>query len=378
MGGAIFLRQDGELIRLEEAQYDSEDLLQSLLAKTPDLLAGDQIDERKPRKWLLIRREAGIPDREGGASRWSVDHVFVDQEGIPTLVEVKRSSDTRLRREVVGQLLEYAANLAKWWPAAQIRREFEEDCSKREQPPEEELRRFLGREADIEAFWQGVEDHLKLGRLRLLFVSDWIPRELRRIVEFLNEQMTHTQVLAVEIRQYTGEGRQTLVPRVLGITSAGEDKGPRTGVRDEPWDRESFLAQLAGTDHAEDVGLARRILDWAEARGLYVEGGQGAVTAGVYLALDVAEETLWPLSLYEGSRRAILHVQFNYMNERFEDQKRRALCDKLNRIPGLELPWDKQYPGIPFTLLRSANAERLLFEGLDWLVEQLSEIEDAS
>jgi hypothetical protein len=33
-----------------------------------------------------------------------------DAAGVPTLVEVKRSSDTRARREVVAQLLEYAAN----------------------------------------------------------------------------------------------------------------------------------------------------------------------------------------------------------------------------------------------------------------------------
>jgi hypothetical protein len=29
---------------------------------------------------------------------------------VPTLLEVKRSSDTRIRREVVGQMLDYAAN----------------------------------------------------------------------------------------------------------------------------------------------------------------------------------------------------------------------------------------------------------------------------
>jgi hypothetical protein len=33
-----------------------------------------------------------------------------DQNAVPTLVEVKRSSDTRIRREVVGQMLDYAAN----------------------------------------------------------------------------------------------------------------------------------------------------------------------------------------------------------------------------------------------------------------------------
>jgi hypothetical protein len=34
--------------------------------------------------------------------------------------------------------------------------------------------------------------------------------ELQRVVEFLNERMSPTEVLVVEIRQYTGGGEQTL------------------------------------------------------------------------------------------------------------------------------------------------------------------------
>jgi hypothetical protein len=39
-----------------------------------------------------------------------IDHVLIDQDAVPTFVEVKRSTDTRIRRGVVGQLLEYVAN----------------------------------------------------------------------------------------------------------------------------------------------------------------------------------------------------------------------------------------------------------------------------
>ncbi len=108
MSGRIFLLDGDRTLRpMKEEPYDSEDLLQALLADYPDLLAGDQIDDNDPRRWLLVRRELGVPDREDGADRWSVDHLFLDQDGVPTLVEVKRSSDTRIRREVVGQLLDY-------------------------------------------------------------------------------------------------------------------------------------------------------------------------------------------------------------------------------------------------------------------------------
>ena len=55
MVGKIYLVEDnGTLRSLEEQLYDSEDLLQTLLERYPDLLAGEQIDESSPRRWLLV------------------------------------------------------------------------------------------------------------------------------------------------------------------------------------------------------------------------------------------------------------------------------------------------------------------------------------
>ena len=126
MAGRIYsFDGDSNLISLEETPYDSEHLLQRLLADHPDLLAGDQMNAETPRRWLLISREMSIPGTENGNSRWSLDHLYVDQEAIPTLVEVKRSTDTRIRREVVGQMLDYAANAVVYWPIEHIRLAFE-------------------------------------------------------------------------------------------------------------------------------------------------------------------------------------------------------------------------------------------------------------
>ena len=115
MPGGIYLIQDDErLLRMDEQTYDSEALLQRLLARYPDLLAGDQIDSTEPRRWLLVKREVAIPISEEGGGQLALDQLFVDQDAVPTLVEVKRSRDTRLRREVVGQMLDYAANAAAY------------------------------------------------------------------------------------------------------------------------------------------------------------------------------------------------------------------------------------------------------------------------
>jgi hypothetical protein len=166
-----------------------------------------------------VKREVGVPGTETGGSRWSLDHLFLDQEAVPTLVEVKRSSDTRIRREVVGQMLDYAANGVVYWPAERLRSEFESRCAKDEQEPEEVFRASLGDELDPDRFWDDVEQNLRSGRVRLLFVADEIPGELRRVIEFLNERMSPTEVLGIEIKQYVGEGDlKTLVPRVVGQT----------------------------------------------------------------------------------------------------------------------------------------------------------------
>lgn len=85
MGGSIYLAHPGEdLLELQERPYDSEDLLQKLLSEHPRLLAGEQIDPEAPRRWLLVTREKSVPagDVRGGA--WYVDHLFLDQDGIPT------------------------------------------------------------------------------------------------------------------------------------------------------------------------------------------------------------------------------------------------------------------------------------------------------
>lgn len=84
--------------------------LQDLLHLNPNLLPGDQINPADRRRWLLIEREMPVPDAASGGERWWIDFLYVDQSAMPTFVECKHYRDTRARREVVGQMMEYAAN----------------------------------------------------------------------------------------------------------------------------------------------------------------------------------------------------------------------------------------------------------------------------
>ena len=233
MAGMFVLGDDGRLIGLSEHSYDSEKLLQDLLATYPDLLAGEEMAPGAPRRWLLVSQETGVPDAADAGARWSVDHLFLDQEGVPTLVEVKRSTDTRIRREVVGQMLDYAANAVVYLPVERIRSAFEARCAADGRSPEEVLGAAFGMDADVDAYWADVQTNLQAGRVRLVFVSDAIPAELRRIIEFLNGQMNPAEVYGVEIRQYVGERLRTLVPRLVGRTADASraKSGARLGSR---------------------------------------------------------------------------------------------------------------------------------------------------
>lgn len=256
MTGHIFnIQKNGTLIEMNEEPFENEDIFQTLLQDYPNLLAGDQINSDNPRRWLLVRREMGIPDEESGSDRWSLDHLFLDQDAIPTLVEVKRSTDTRIRREVVGQVLDYAANAVVHWPIEKLMAEFEKQCELDNVASNQRLDEFLSEERETDAFWQTVKTNLQAGKIRMLFVADAIPSELRRIIEFLNAQMDPAEVLGVEIKHFVGADMKTLVPRIIGQSAEAEIRKQTPG-RKAPL----TITELQAIADQKDVGKLFQLL----------------------------------------------------------------------------------------------------------------------
>jgi len=252
MDGGIYLNRGGELMEMNEDHYDQEALLQRDLAKFPKLLAGDQMDAAEPRRWMLIARETSVPDKQGGNERWSADHLFVDQDAVPTIVEVKRSEDTRRRREVAGQMLDYVSHATLYWEATDLQETFEATCMDRDIAPGEKLTEFLNADEDaIDDFWNRIEANLRSGHVRPLFVADDVPSELKRIVEFLNEQMSPAEVLAVEVTPYTSGEQTAYVPRLYGQTE--EARQSKQTTRRPDYDEDDFLADLAKKEREDDL-----------------------------------------------------------------------------------------------------------------------------
>jgi len=332
------LAEDGKLVEMLEQPYVTEDVLQQLL---------------EDYHFVMVSREVSLVGEERGVGR--IDHVFLDQEGVPTLVAVKRSSDTRIRREVVGQMLDYAANAVAYWPVEDIRVRFETTSADQGVDAEERLAPVIGDEG-VDAFWARVGANLASGRLRLIFVADEIPAELKRIIEFLNEQMRPTEVLGVEVKQYADAAKsvRNLVPRVLGITAASETKtGSRIGRK---WDESSFFQTFEQRD-PEGSKIARRVLDWAAPRSAGIRWGSGKVDGSFYPRLFAGRA----LQLFVVYTNGTIEIRFGSIKDvaPFTDlAEREQLRQELKSIPGFDLPPDsiKSMPTTPIAALASDDA----------------------
>ena len=331
MSDGLFYLSGGDLHEMRVAAYDAEEVLQGLLASHPDLLAGGQMTPIDPRRWLLIRREHGVPDRQESTGRWSVDHLFVDQDAVPTLVEVKRSTDTRIRREVVGQMLDYAANGVRFWPAATLQAAFEatqHDIGSDPVTAIAELRRSTT--TSVEAFFDEVETNLRAGRIRLIFVADKIPTELRTIVEFLNEQMSQAEVLAVEVKQYRADGRDDIVvvPTLYGRSAVTPDK---PGQRSRRSHEESLAAASADTHE-----LLNRIQELADVIDLTTTRAPASLVLKTH-----ARESLATVYLLWNS----LEIQIQPLRERGWVDQAESYLAELRACTQKQLP--TKHPDVP-------------------------------
>jgi hypothetical protein len=369
----VFLLQDADtLVPMEPAQFANEADFQRLLSRFPELLVGDQIDPQKPRRWVLVKRELAISTGEIGASQWSIDHVFLDQDGIATLVEIKRQSDSRIRREVVGQMLDYAANFLSCWSVETLQNGLESTCNEAGKTIDAVLGELVGPGGNVEEFWQQVKTNLQAKKIRLLFVADIIPLELRRIVEFLNEQMDPAEVLAVELRQFEGNGLKTIVPTVYGQT---QETARRRSANGQRWDEGSLFDKLAETAGPNEVEIARQIYEWMRKGGKReLMFGSGRENGSVYPALTVGGVRLNPVYLSSDGK---LWFQFGSLENKplFGSlDKRRALMLQFNAINGINFADADltRYRGIPLsTIAGDPEGAVKIITALTWMEHQI-------
>ena len=147
-----------------------------------------------------------------------IDNLMITPSGLPVLVECKLWRNPEGRREVVGQILDYAKELSRW-TSSDLQREVSRRLG-REGNVLLEILRASGHHVDEVAFNDAVSLNLRRGRFLLLIVGDGIREGVEAITEYLQAHAgLHFTLGLVELPIYAlPDGGRIVVPRVLART----------------------------------------------------------------------------------------------------------------------------------------------------------------
>ena len=149
----------------------------------------------------------------------SIDNLMITSTGLPVLVECKLWRNPEGRREVVGQILDYAKELSRWSSS-----DLQRVVSQRLKRPGNvllELVRAVDPTVDEIQFNDALTANLRRGRFLLLIVGDGIREGVEAIAEYLQAHAgLHFSLGLVELPIYMmPDGGRLVVPRVVARTT---------------------------------------------------------------------------------------------------------------------------------------------------------------
>lgn len=330
MDNHLFFVQDGLATEMNERFYEKEEHLQKLVEDNPNLIA--RAWDGSDCRLFLIKRELDVPSSEQNPIHFSIDHLLVGEDAVPVIVEVKRSSDTRIRREVVGQMFDYACR-ASTWDVEQLREMFDANNG-----------REVVEEISTDDFWDSVQANLQAERMRLVFVADQIPDTLQAMIKFLDRKLDGVEVYGVEIRQYETQNATLLSSSVIGNNPIETPKKAYVrGFRN--WDDASFTEYLHERRLDDTIPVMKALLRFAEESGLSCVYGHGA--KGPSFAVKLGKQTLflvegwWKSAGYLATVTFWIHQLASKVNYD-EEQLRLFLMDlpEKDRAEQEELIWN--------------------------------------
>jgi len=214
----LIRERNGPAIPLHPVPLDRpafrEDTLQALLADHPQVLP---VAEIEPAFAPLVCLGREIPTPSG-----SLDVLYVTPLGYLTLVEAKLWDNPQARREVVGQIVEYAKDFARW--------NFEDlDAAVRRAggPGAEGVLETVRRydpDFDAQAFIDTITRSLRRGSFLLLVVGNGIREGVETLTAYLQQTPSlHFSLALVELALYRTEPGQEwpllVQPRTVARTS---------------------------------------------------------------------------------------------------------------------------------------------------------------
>ncbi|MDP3675579.1 MAG: hypothetical protein Q8R44_10875 [Novosphingobium sp.] len=237
--------------RVPPGEARREQVLRDLIHDSPAIMPVHELDPSYGRVFT-VAREFNIP----GVGY--VDVLLADERGRLVVVECKLWRNPQARREVVGQILDYARELSRFG-YEDLQRQIA-IATRRQGNALYAMAREAGGTLDEAAFVDRVSRDLAAGRFLLLVVGDGIAEGTRRIGEYLRDQPGLAFGFGlIEIAEYrwtdeSGVQRSVVQPRILAQTAVIE----RHVIRNEAAVTITSLAEDAAPP-ASGEGAGRKL-----------------------------------------------------------------------------------------------------------------------
>ena len=289
-----------ERIPLNEKHFQ-ENWLQKIIHKNPQILPIDDIESGFAPLISL--------GREISTSVGYIDNLYISPNGYLTIVETKLWRNPEAKREVVGQIIDYAKELTNWNFT-----KLNDGVKNSSQLYNNNSKGIIELIKDFENIEEheeykiidNIERNLKRGRFLLLIVGDGIRESVEEMVDFLSNtpQIQFTLGL-VELQFYKNpnvEGELIAIPNLITRTreitraivkiensTTGnvtietdfiEEKVKPITVRTTITE-DDFFEQLQQNTDYESAEFAKHILATVKEKGYFVEWRQGAFVAKI-------------------------------------------------------------------------------------------------
>lgn len=316
----IYLQTNNDISPLKEENFEKELVLQILLEKHPHLLPSDEIIGNP--NFLLVQREVPV-------SVGFVDILYLDQLMVPTVVETK-VNNPEIRRKIIGQGYEYLTSISYELSGKQIinlTKNYWKDKY------ESQIKNVLGIDYLSE---REIDKNLKKPRLRLIFVADFIPRELRKFVEFINNASRGIDVYAVQIERYLLDEKRIFAVSTWGPTeSVIHDKTTSFGLMS----REEFINKinknetLSSKDKTIAIERITQIFDLTEYSNFEIKWGTKSANI---VFKDKDENRIGGLGIFYNGQINVDYAPFNQRNQFWN-----SIYDKFDKAVDLQITYLK-------------------------------------
>lgn len=353
--------QKGDKWKLAEtASYGNEAELQKLLAESPSLISVSDI--RSDASPLIVAvKEFPLPIG-------NIDLIAFNPEGDIAIIECKLASNTEVKRKVIGQILEYGANL---WEMNY--EELDQGIRFRTGSSLIELMELAVYPSgwDEEIFCNNIVSALENGNFILMIVVDEINDELAKIIRYMNANSSlGFDFAALEMRRFQSEKAEMLIPKVFGAVHSAKKLTNNKSVNQ--WDENTFFIELQKRSDNSGVETARKILEWVKQK-TSIWWGKGTQTGSFVPWFEYKGKSHQLFAVYT---YGVVETYFYWMSFKppFDtDEKRLELREKLNSIEGVNIPLDaiKKRPSIPLSLLANETSLKKFLSIYDWVIDEI-------